>query len=351
VVINNSNRREGYPLNVKAREGELIENLSGSIFDVKGLIHPPRRIVAFIRFVPDPKGDRKRGKMRYRKVYALSRRYVLLQKAFPTYLMYDSVFDEHLCEVPVKAIKHHYKPVDRLIELRHCNELDKVESQTFQFAELLKESANIEWDKIGISGSVLVKLHKPDSDIDPIVYGSENCRKVYLTLKGLLEDEKSAVDPYNLEELRKLFDFRSRDTAMLFEDFVRTESRKVMQGKFLQRDYSMRFVKDWNEIEEQYGTTRYVNEGYARVKASVIDDSESIFTPCHYKISHVELLEGIHLEPIKEIVSFRARFCEQARNGETVIAQGKVERVQKEGTEEYYRLLIGGNVSDYVILV
>ena len=34
-----------------------------------------------------------------------------------------------------------------------------------------------------------------------------------------------------------------------------------MQGKFLQRDYSMRFVKDWNEIEEQYGTTRYVNEG------------------------------------------------------------------------------------------
>lgn len=337
-------------MNVKAREGDFIENLSGSIFDVKGLIHPPRKVVAFIRFVPDPKGNRKRGKVRYRKVYALSKRYALLQKVSPNYVMYDSVFDEYLCEVPVKKIKHHYMAVDRLVELRCSSELDEVESQALQFAELLKESANIEWGKIGISGSVLVKLHTPESDIDPIVYGSENCRKVYSALKGLLKNEKSPVDPYNLEELRELFDFRSRDTAMSFEDFVRTESRKVMQGKFLQRDYSMRFVKDWNEIEEQYGTIRYVNEGYARIKACAIDDSESIFTPCHYKIGHVEILEGIRLEPIEEIVSFRARFCEQARNGETVIAQGKVERVQREGTREYYRLLIGSKVSDYMIL-
>ena len=336
---------------MKAREGDFIEDLNGLIFDVKGLIHPPDRIVAFPRFVPNLAGERKRANLLYKKVYAFSERIALLEEKFPQYLVYDQVFNEHLCEVPVKAVKKHYQPADRLQKLRHGKKLDEMESRTLQFAKLLKESANIEWDKIGISGSVLVKLHKSDSDIDPIVYGSENCRKVYSTLKGLLEDEKSAVDSYNLEELRKLFDFRSRDTAMLFEDFVRTESRKVMQSKFLQRDYSMRFVKDWNEIEEQYGTTRYVNEGFARVKASVIDDSESIFTPCHYKIGHVELLEGIRLEPIKEIVSFRARFCEQARNGETVIAQGKVERVQKEGTEEYYRLLIGGNVSDHMILV
>ncbi len=335
---------------MKAREGDFIEDTNGLIFDVKGLIHPTDRIVAFPRFVPNLAGERKRADLSYKKIYAFSERFALLEEKFPQYLVYDQVFNEHLCEVPVKAVKKHYQPADRLQKLRHGKKLDAMESRTLQFAKLLKESANIEWDKIGISGSVLVKLHKPDSDIDPIVYGSENCRKVYSTLKGLLEDEKSPIDPYNLEELRKLFDFRSRDTAMLFEDFVRTESRKVMQGKFLQRDYSMRFVKDWNEIEEQYGTTRYVNEGYARVMGNVIDDSESIFTPCHYKIGHVELLEGIRLEPIKEIMSFRARFCEQARNGETVIAQGKVERVRKEGTEEYYRLLIGGNVSDYMIL-
>lgn len=336
---------------MKAREGDFIEDTNGLIFDVKGLIHPTDRIVAFPRFVPNLAGERKRANLSYKKIYAFSERFALLEEKFPQYLVYDQVFNEHLCEVPVEAVKKHYQPADRLQELRHGKKLDAMESRALQFAKLLKESANIEWAKIGISGSVLVNLHKPDSDIDPIVYGSENCRKVYSTLKGLLEDGKSAVDPYNLEELRKLFDFRSRDTAMLFEDFVQTESKKAMQGKFLQRDYSMRFVKDWNEIEEQYGTTRYVNEGYARVKASVIDDSESIFTPCHYKIGHVEILEGIRLEPIMEIVSFRARFCEQARNGETVIAQGKVERVQKEGTEEYYRLLIGGNVSDYMILV
>ena len=207
---------------MKAREGDFIEDTNGLIFDVKGLIHPTDRIVAFPRFVPSLAGERKRAKLSYKKIYAFSERFALLEEKFPQYLVYDQVFSEHLCEVPVKAVKRHYRPADRLQKLRHGKELDEMESRTFQFAKLLKESANIEWGKIGVSGSVLVRLHKPDSDIDPIVYGSGNCRKVHSTLKGLSRDEKSAVDPYNLEELRKLFDFRSRDTAMLFEDFVRT---------------------------------------------------------------------------------------------------------------------------------
>jgi predicted nucleotidyltransferase len=41
----------------KAREGDLIETRSNAFFDVKGLVHPPRKVVAFIRFFPNPKGD------------------------------------------------------------------------------------------------------------------------------------------------------------------------------------------------------------------------------------------------------------------------------------------------------
>ncbi|MGC9345680.1 MAG: hypothetical protein ACP5ER_02660, partial [Candidatus Bathyarchaeales archaeon] len=83
----------------------------------------------------------------------------------------------------------------------------------------------------------------------------------------------------------------------------------------------------------------------------VVDDSESIFTPCVYKISDVRVLEGKKLEPIKEIASFRGRFCEQARIGEVVIAQGKVERViDDRQNREYFRLLLGNKPSDYMIL-
>jgi len=326
-------------MDIRAREGDVLETADNILFDVKGLVHPPSRVVAFLRYVPDSNGDRERDGIRYRKVYALSERYALLKRAFPQYLVYDKVFNEHLCEVPVENVKQHYQPVDRLRDLRHRDKLDKAESQALRFAEILVKTVNVSWDKLGISGSIMVRLHTPASDIDPLVYGSKACYKVYSALKSLLEDDKSPVKRYNLKELKKLFDFRSKDTVTSFEDFVRTDSRKVLQGKFVDRDYFIRFVKDWNEIEEQYGTILYKPVGYAKIKAKVVD-----------KIDNMEVLEGVHVKPIEEIVSFRGRFCEQAKNGEMVIAQGKVELVQKEGAREHYRLLLGNKISDHMVL-
>jgi len=337
-------------MKVKAREGDLLETTENILFDVKGLVHPPDRIVAFLRYVPDPNGDRKRDEMRYRKVYALSKRYALLKRKFPQYLVYDPVFNEHLCEVPIEAVKRHYQPANRLRDLRYEDKLDEVERTALRFVELLKENAEVPWSKLGISGSILVKLHTPASDIDPIVYGSENGYRVYSALKRMLEDRKNPVKPYSLKELKELFDFRSKDTVMRFEDFVRTDSRKVLQGKFMGKDYFVRFVKDWNEIKEQYGTILYKPVGYAKIRAKIVDDSEAIFTPCCYKIENVEILEGPRVESIEEIVSFRGRFCEQANSGEVVIAQGKVERLQIEGNREHFRLLLGNNVSDHMII-
>lgn len=335
-------------MKLKAREGDIIETANHIFFDVKGLVHPPRKIVAFIRFIPDPKGDRQRENITYRKVYPLQERYELLREQFPQYLVFDSVFDEQLCEVPIKAIKQHYKPMEGLKNLRLKNLLDEVETDALEFAELLKKNASISWSKLGISGSLLVGLHTLSSDIDPVIYGSENCRKVYATLKSLVQHKDSSVKPYTQKGLKRLFDFRSKDTVMPFEDFLRIESRKSLQGMFKRRDYYVRCVKDWNEIEDKYGRVQYKSMGYAKIEATVMDDSDMIFTPCRYKVADVKILDGVRVEPVEEIASFRGRFCEQARNGETVIAQGKVERVQA-GKLMYYRLLLGNRTSDFMV--
>lgn len=276
----------------------------------------------------------------------------MLEKDFPQYLVYDKVFGEYLCEVPINAIKKHHRPKDRLKELRQDLKLDEIEKTTLHFAKLMKEVADIGWGKIGVSGSVLVRLHRLGSDIDLIVYGTENCRQVYNALKYMHGDKKSLAKPYNLKDLKKLFAFRSKDTVTSFEDFVRTESKKIMQGKFMESDYFFRFVKDWNEITEKYGTIKYSNEGYAKIKAKIIDDSEAIFTPCTYKIEKVKILEGVITNAhVDEIVSFRGRFCEQAKQDEIVIAQGKVESVQPKQSRMYFRLLLGNKPSDFMVLV
>jgi predicted nucleotidyltransferase len=151
--------------------------------------------------------------------------------------------------------------------------------------------------------------------------------------------------------LRTLFDFRSKDTIMSFEDFAAVESRKAFQGKFRETTYFIRFIKDWNQINEQYGDVCYKNCGCAKITATIADDSETLFTPCTYKIESAKVVEGSKLQPILEIVSFRGRFCAQAKKGESIVAQGKVERVtDKKKESEYYRIILGNKPSDYIVL-
>jgi predicted nucleotidyltransferase len=320
------------------------------VFDVKGLVHPPNRAVAFIRYVPDPNGDRERDGKRYSKYYALSKRYDLLKREYPQYLVNDPVFNTLLCEVPVEGIKQHYQPAQGLQELRNRNRLDEPETAALRFMEILKENSGVEWGKLGVSGSILVKLQEPSSDIDLVVYGSETGYRVAEAMKEMFENKDSPIKAYDMDGLRELFDFRSKDTNVSFEDFVRTDSRKVSHGKFMDKHFFIRFVKNLNEISEQYGSIIYKPEGNATIKATVADDSESLFTPCTYKLANVKILEGPKIEHLEEIVSFRGRFCEHARNGEAVIAEGKLERVQQEGKDDHYRLLLGGKPSDYMIL-
>jgi predicted nucleotidyltransferase len=333
------------------RESDFIETKDNVIFDVKGLVHPANKVVAFIRYVPDPKGNRQRNGKRYAKYYSLSKRYDLLKREYPQYLVNDPVFNMLLCEVPVEDIKKHYHPTQGLKELRNRNSLDEPETAALRFMEIVKEKSGVQWIKLGVSGSILVRLHEPSSDIDLVVYGFKTGTKVAETMKEMFKDRDNPIKAYDLNGLRELFDFRSKDTKVSFEDFVRTDSRKISHGKFMDKHFFIRFVKDINEINEQYGSIIYNPEGNARIRATIVNDSEALFTPCCYQLTDVETVHGSKVEPIKEIVSFRGRFCEQAKSGESVIAEGKLERVQQKGKDDHFRLLLGSKPSDHMVLI
>ena len=95
---------------MQAREGDLIKTGSGVVFDVKGLIHPPNRVIAFPRYIPSPQGTRKNKNTSYRKVYSLSDRLKYLQENHPELIVFDPVFGETLCEVPYNQIIQHLTP-------------------------------------------------------------------------------------------------------------------------------------------------------------------------------------------------------------------------------------------------
>jgi uncharacterized protein len=336
---------------MKAREGDLIRSKSNVVFDVKGLVHPKDKVIAFPRFIPSAQGTRQGKDALYGKVYSLGDRFKYLQENHPDLIVFDPVFGETLCEVPYSQIAEHYQPPEKLASLRKSKNLSVLESKALQLATTLKEKAGIPWSAIGISGSIMAGLTNEKSDIDPLVYGAENSRKTYAALWQLFKDENSGFKPYSRGELQTLFDFRSKDTQMSFDDFVEVESRKAFQGMFMGTDYFIRFVKDWNETSEQYGDVCFSNSGYAKIVANIADDSDALFTPCTYKLKDVEVVEGPKLSPTTEISSFRGRFCMQAMVGEKIEAQGKVELVTNNKTgSKHYRLIIGNKPSDYLIL-
>jgi predicted nucleotidyltransferase len=336
---------------MKTREGDLIKTENHVIFDVKGLVHPPNRLIAFPRYIPSSQGTRQGQKNLYDKIYSFSERFKFLEQNMPNLIVHDPVFDETLCEVPINTVVKRYEPIEKLGLLRTSKKLGTLEQKALQLAEELKEEAGIPWSAVGISGSVLVGLYTAKSDIDPVVYGVENCRRAYAVLESLLKDDASKFKQYSRTELQALFDFRSKDTIMSFEDFARVERRKAFQGMYEGTDYFIRFVKDWSQVNEQYGDICYKNAGYSKITATIANDSEALFTPCTYGIEEVKVAEGSKLEPIREIVSFRGRFCEQAKSGEKVTAQGKVEFViNKKSGKEHYRMILGNKPADYMVL-
>ncbi len=331
---------------LRAREGDFVESREGWIFDVKGLLHPPDSVIAFVRYIPDAQGDRVRRGVTYRKIYDLSARYDFLRQHRPLYLRYNPVFDAWLNEVPVSAVAHHYVPQHCTQHLLSTPHLDAVEQQTVDFITFLHEATSTPLEAFGVSGSVLVGLHTGDSDIDLVVYGRADSQAVQAALTTLL-CEASSVRPFGREELHRRYVTRQRNTPVSFTDYVFHETRKSFQGVFHGREFFLRYVKAWPEVAEQYGDVTYQDAGTTTLHGRVVDAADSLFTPCTYLLADVAVLAGAS-SPVTEVASFRGRFCEQAVQGEWVRAHGKLERVTAQG-RTHYRVVLGGRPSDYMV--
>jgi len=331
-------------LKTRAREGDFVESSDGLFFDVKGLLHPPDRIVAYLRYYPDKRGARSRGAVRYSKVYELSERLRLLEERWPWYLYYDDIQGRALQGVPRASVLNLHKPEQRLMALLRLRQKDALEASAARLVEVLARESGLPPARFGISGSLLVGLHRPDSDIDVVAYGAEVAKHVHATLLALLEEDE-CFHKYHTRDLKRLYVRRGLRHAIGFRDFALQERRKAFQGKFLDHEYFVRCVKNWREITERYGDVRYTPLGRCAISAQVLDDEESLMTPCTYLLERVRVLAGVRSRRPREIVSFRGRFAEQARIGERIVARGRLERVKSEESQ-HFRLVVGESAAD-----
>lgn len=328
-----------------AVEGDFVES-NNILFAVKGTVHPTSYIIAYPKYILNEKGGRETGQKRYMKIDSLSNSIKYLKENFSQYLRFDPVFNQTLCEIPASSIKKIYRSKDTYQRLKGKATLDVAETDAISLVKLLHEKSQIPHSSIGISGSIMLELHIETSDIDLIVYGKEQSLKVYETLKSL--DKEGVIHRYSKIDLKKLFNFRIKDTHMEFDLFAEIEGRKLLQGKFREREYFIRLLKMPDESGEKYGDTHYLPIKTIELRAEIEDSSESFFTPCTYSLKTHSNNKYAKNTDIREVVSYRGRFCEQVKTGDEVLIRGKLEKVTS-ANGEYFRVVVGGSREDVLI--
>ncbi len=342
---------------VNAIEGDYIETKNDNLFfDVKGLFHPNDYIISFLRFIPHPDGERKKNGICFRKIYKLNERYDLLKKKYPKHLFFCEELDLEVQGVKKAEIKRIYTPRTFFKDLLKKTYLSNSEKRSKSLCELFINEGHLSENSIGITGSVMVGLNTEDSDTDLVIYGTETSMKFQEILKKIFK-KSDDCRKYTMDEYRTHYDWRVGGSNISFEDFMKSEKRKQHQGKFMDHDFFIRYIKSPKDWKGNFYDYQYKNIGRIKLKAVILDSKDSIFTPCSYKIKPLKIIESsitpnsINIKELHEINSFRGRFCEHAREKETVFVEGKLEKVNFKNEKEYFRILLSNPIHDKMIII
>lgn len=342
---------------IEGIEGDYIETKKTHLFfDVKGLLHPNERKISFLRFFPHPKGSRIKNNVSFKKIYKLSDRYTFLRENYPNYLFFSKEFDLEVQGVRNEDIKMIYSPRKFLKELIKKDQVTRSENLSRELCEFFISEGNLSENSLGITGSLMVGLNTDDSDIDLIIYGTENSIEFQKTLTTILKNSKMCRK-YNMGEYKTHYKWRFGGSEIPFESFLKSEQRKLHQGKYKNVDFFIRYIKSPEDWGGNFYDYQYNNYGRIKLRAEIMDSKDSIFTPCSYKISPRKILENgiypknINIKNISEIASFRGRFCEQVKDGEMVLVEGKLEKVSFQNKQEYFRILLSDPLQDKLIII
>ena len=343
------------------RDRDFLQTNEDFFFCVVGPLHPPERVISYIKYIPSESGIWGRDEKKFSRILQkytipnLLETFNYLEVNYPHYLFHSPVDNITITAVPYQNIKEHFKPEEKLAQLRQASQLDALQQNLIRFTRFLEETSGVPDGSFGVTGSLLLDIHQPTfSDLDVTVYGVKDS---WVLHKALSENRNSEMPMKRLEG-KALKDWCIKKAKQY--PLSQAEASKIYEGKwnlgvFERRWVSIYPVKLESEVTEEYGEATYHPCGQVTIRAIVRDNTDCLFLPSVYKIEEVKVLEGPRLGKVTEVVSYESLYDSIAENGEIIQVSGKLEQVSEKGTSrKHYRVLVGspeGEGKEYIKLL
>jgi predicted nucleotidyltransferase len=325
-------------------DGDTFVTKDGFILNTFGYEHPDDRVFAFLKYIPAKFKELfnvemlertwKFGKnqlFRAEKLYTAKNYQTFIEAFrtnFPDYLYFDSFRNKELITAPLDRIDQVFVPKDRLVWLQNLPKRDKLQQMALDLICLISKESSVPLHDFGVHGSIALNMHAPESDIDFVIYGTENFRLVEEAIARLVNAAKLSYIIGN-----------------------RLEAARKFQGKYMGKIFMFNATKKTEEVKEKYGAYNYIPLDSVRFLATVCNDTETMYRPAIYKISGYKPQDDqseLNLDKIPiQVVSNIGCYRNIARVGSEIKVAGKLERVESTSSNEvFYQVVVGTATSE-----
>jgi predicted nucleotidyltransferase len=245
------------------------------------------------------------------------------RKKFPEYIYYCYLRHKELISAPISRIEKVFIPKERLQALIKLEKPDRIQTMALDLVNLLSKESGVGLGDFGIHGSIALNMHSEESDIDFVVLGSSNFRKVEATIDHLV----------NAGTLRYIFGNR-------------LDKARKFKGKYKDKIWMYTATRKPEEFPPPYGTLRFSAIHPVKFECTVSDDAEAIFRPAIYKFTDYKPLDAkseISADRIPVcILSNIGCYRNVARKGDKIKVSGMLERIESNKTGEVtYQVVVG----------
>ncbi|HML02530.1 MAG TPA: nucleotidyltransferase domain-containing protein [Candidatus Bathyarchaeia archaeon] len=321
------------------RDGDTFITRDNFVFYAFGYEHPKGRVTSFLKYIPAEHKDRfkirfldkiwKKGKLqlfRPEKLYTAENYTTFLEafkKNFPEYVHHCPFRQKNIISVSLKQIKKVYLPNESLQKLLKKKRKDRLEKIALRLLTLLSRKSKVPLDDFGLHGSLALNIHTSNSDVDFVVYGAKNFRRVEKTVERLV---------------------KRKSLSYVFTK--RLDMARRYRGKFKDTLFVYNAVRKPEEIKTKHGAFKYFPLKPVKLYCDVHDDRETMFRPAVYDVRNYVPIdrESILAENTvpNTVVSMIGHYRNIARKGDRIRASGMLERVERVGTgKTSFQVVVG----------